>query len=137
MLSNQEIEKQLLQFKQFINQRPQLIKAIRKNEDLLQKYFEKWVDAGPDDSYWKELTPSESNEINDTIKDEAETTGQTDFVRQLTNYLDKFNIEKIEDHMGSLNKTIQLVQDFIGNFKTDEHAKTEKTTKRPIHHLRD
>lgn len=136
-LSQHEIKEKLNEFKQFINSKPELIESIRKNDDILQTYFEKWIVLGPNDSYWKEKNSGVTNKTYDSMDETADTPGYSDFVRQLTSYLEKFNIEKIEDHMGSLNETIRLVQDFIGNFKTPTNSVSEKENERPIHHLRD
>ncbi|MGM8364246.1 spore coat protein YlbD [Virgibacillus sp. W0181] len=107
-------------FKTFINRKPKLIEEVRKSGGSWQEIYEKWALLGDDDPYWDKYdNTADSSEENSSTKKK-----QMELFSQLMKYTEKIDFNKVQDQVQQLNKTIDTVQEVLGQFQDTKQSKT-------------
>ncbi|MGM8211862.1 YlbD family protein [Virgibacillus sp. W0430] len=107
-------------FKEFINERPKLIEEVRKNGRSWQEYYEKWALLGEDDPFWEEFGDIDTAAPNKT------KSKQMELFNQFLKYTENVDLNKVQEQVLQLNKTIDTVQEVIGHF---QETKQQTSTK--------
>lgn len=122
----------MIEFKQFVNKHPALLKDIRKSGRSWQEHYEKWVLLGEDDSHWDEY-----REEKEGTQDEQEKTKgkHSELFGQLIKLSENIDIDKLQNQVHQLNNTITTVQELITQFQ--QTKKAPQSNKRSVNGMRD
>lgn len=123
----------VLQFKQFVNSNPYLIKKVRTGDYDWQELFEEWYLLGEDDPRWDEAKDEEgAKESGAKTKNPLITK---DKANQVIAFLKRLDPEQINSHIDNFSKTIGAIQTMIGQFQgeqtTSQQSKQSKQSKQP------
>lgn len=103
------------EFKQFINERPTLIKEIRKSGKSLQEYYEKWYIDG-NAGFVQKFDYKKQTALN---KDYSDLWAST------LKYIDQLDIAKVQYYLNQLGNLVTTVQFMLGNVA--DHDKTNSS----------
>lgn len=113
-------------FKAFINERPELIEEVRKSGRSWQEYYEKWALLGEDDPFWDKYTTSQSSNNNDQSQPK-----QTELFKQFMKYTENIDMNKVQDQMQQLNKTIDTIQEVLSQFQSTKQPPNKQNDRFP------
>ncbi len=122
---------QLDQFKQFVRKYPGLRDEVRAKRTTWQNLYEEWYLYGEEDSQWekyktvapstdvKESTSTSEAKPATTTTDEKEegastASGGTEMLTQAFQYLQKMDMGKVQQTMGTVQQFVKLFQSFSG-----------------------
>ncbi|ASN05874.1 spore coat protein YlbD [Virgibacillus necropolis] len=114
-MSERGINSSILEFRDFINTHPQLVKKVRKSGESWQPYYEKWVLLGESDPYWdkyKEGSKKNSNESN--------------VMEKLRKWTEDVDMDQIQDKVKQWDQTISIFQGMLTQFKEDKQENGSK-----------
>ncbi|WP_152656496.1 spore coat protein YlbD [Oceanobacillus sp. CFH 90083] len=107
-------------FKAFVNSHPKLLEEIRKSGKGWQEFYEKWAILDEDDPFWDEYktkeAASDSKQKNPDSK-KSKKTDHSDLIRQIMDYTQNLDTEKVQGQIEQLSKAISVVQEMIGDMK--------------------
>ncbi len=120
------MDNQLDEFKQFARKYPGLKYEVRSGKTTWQSIFEEWYLYGEEDSQWEKYKeiPSETTASKETkasdeksshdSKSSTSTMSGTEMMTQALQYIQKMDMNKVQQTMGTVQKFIQLFQSFQG-----------------------
>ena len=121
------MDSQLDEFKQFVRKYPGLKYDVRNGKATWQSIYEEWYLYGEEDSQWEKYKeiPTESTTSNTSS---TSVTGNTDsksssnstmtgaeMMTQAFQYLQKMDMNKVQQTMGTVQKFIQIFQTMQGS----------------------
>ncbi|UUI01649.1 YlbD family protein [Oceanobacillus jeddahense] len=116
-------------FKSFVNRHPKLLEEIRKSGKGWQEFYEKWAILDEDDPFWNEYK-TESTEADSESKNQdskkSKKTDHSDLIRQIMDYTQNLDTEKVQGQIEQLSKAIGVVQEMIGDMKKPSANKTPR-----------
>lgn len=134
-MDNQNLEKTVHKFKDFINRHPELIVKVRKSGRSWQEYYDKWAILGEDDPFWNQY----KSQREQSKEQDHQQFISNDQYRQLYNQFmkitEKVDLNKVQKQVGELNNTIQTVDDLLKQFLEKRKSPPEK--QRPFHWFQD
>ncbi|WP_156290448.1 YlbD family protein [Oceanobacillus salinisoli] len=134
---DQKLHPSVVSFKQFVNKYPLLLREIRKSGRTWQEYYEKWVLLGEEDPYWdqfKEKDDQTTRQSRAKSKDKAEEKN-FELMSQLMKLTENIDMNKIQNQVSNLNKTIASVQELVDQFQHPPHQNAQHS--RPFNWFRD
>jgi len=134
------VDKRVEEFKDFVRKYPGLKTVVRNGQATWQSLFEEWYLYGEDDSQWdkyKKAKPTETKEgsgekkksesgskdsksKDKDDKSKSESTGilpnisGTEMVTHAINYIQKMDMNKVQQTMGTVQQFIQIFQTMQG-----------------------
>jgi hypothetical protein len=123
------VDSQLDEFKSFVRKYPGLKNDVRSGKATWQSIYEEWYLYGEDDSQWekyKEVTQESNQSAPATDKTKSETKSTTtsnsssatlsgtEMMAQAFQYLQKMDMNKVQQTMTTVQKFIQLFQTMQG-----------------------
>ena len=123
------MDSQLDEFKSFVRKYPGLKNDVRSGKATWQSIYEEWYLYGEDDSQWekyKEVTQESNQSAPATDKTKSETKSTTtsnsssatlsgtEMMAQAFQYLQKMDMNKVQQTMGTVQKFIQIFQSLQG-----------------------
>ena len=128
-----KLDSQLDEFKSFVRKYPGLKNDVRNGKITWQSIYEEWYLYGEEDSQWEKYKEA-SNQTNDsstaatntntsaeTKSDTASTASTglgnmtgTEMMSQAFQYLQKMDMNKVQQTMGTVQKFIQIFQTMQG-----------------------
>lgn len=136
------MDKRVEEFKDFVRKYPGLKSVVRNGQATWQSLFEEWYLYGEDDGQWekyKKAKPSEAKDSSDDkkkapsgskdskskekAKDDKEKTDSagilpnisgTEMVTHAINYIQKMDMNKVQQTMGTVQQFIQIFQTMQG-----------------------
>ena len=124
------MDSQLDEFKSFVRKYPGLKNDVRSGKATWQSIYEEWYLYGEDDSQWekyKEVTQESNQSAPATDKTKSETKSTTtsnsssatlsgtEMMAQAFQYLQKMDMNKVQQTMGTVQKFIQIFQSLQGS----------------------
>lgn len=138
-MSDSKQSHELLQFKEFINNHPKLIREIRKNGRSWQELYEQWVLLGEDDVHWEQYKENETEEQKEKIDEKDSVFSKLDLkpdlIKQVLKYTESIDINKLQEQIQQLSKTIGTVQEIINQYQKPN--KTGNRADRPFNWFTD
>ncbi|GIO22322.1 YlbD family protein [Oceanobacillus sp. J11TS1] len=116
-------------FKSFVNRHPKLLKEIRKSGRGWQEYYEKWAILDEDDPFWEEFkADSETSNHKEKKPDnkKSKKSDHSDIIRQIMEYTQNLDPEKVQGQVEQLSKAIAVVQEMIGDMKKPAGEQTRR-----------
>lgn len=122
------MDNQLEEFKQFARLHPGLREEVRSGRATWQSLFEEWYLYGPEDSQWEKFkTVSSTTTASDTSSSKS-TTSQSDsssssssttnsgteILTQAFQYIQKMDMNKVQQTMGTVQQFVKLFQTMQG-----------------------
>lgn len=117
---NKELHPTIKEFKAFINNNSKLRADIRQSGRPWQDYYERWVLNGNDDPMWKKYSQDKRVEETDSKK-------QSELFNQLIKFTQNIDMDKAQQQMKQLDKTINSVQGMLNQFLEYQHKKKAPT----------
>ena len=125
------MDSQLDEFKQFVRKYPGLKYDVRNGKATWQSIYEEWYLYGEEDSQWEKYkeVPNESsnsttpaphnNSNNAKTNTETKSSGNStmtgaEMMTQAFQYLQKMDMNKVQQTMGTVQKFIQIFQSLQG-----------------------
>lgn len=124
------MDSQLDEFKSFVRKYPGLRNDVRSGKATWQSIYEEWYLYGEDDSQWEKYkeVAKESNQASapatDKTKSETKATTEsssssgtlsgTEMMAQAFQYIQKMDMNKVQQTMTTVQKFIQLFQTMQG-----------------------
>lgn len=125
-------------FKAFVNRHPKLLEEIRKSGRGWQEFYEKWAILDEDDPFWdeykikeeaEETEPKNQEESKNQDSKKSKKTDHSDLIRQIVDYTQNLDSEKVHGQIEQLSKAIGVVQEMIGDMKKPT---ADKATRAPF-----
>lgn len=133
MRNEQEVE----QFKAFVKQYPGTIKEVRNGNKKWQDFYEQWVLLGEDDPSWESY--KQIDQSTDSKNTDSKSNKQ--WMKQMTDIVEKIDLNKVEGHINQLNGAITNIQSLIGQFQDVKKQMPTKTkqfqNRHPFQHYYD
>ncbi|MFD1068264.1 spore coat protein YlbD [Oceanobacillus locisalsi] len=124
-------------FKSFVNRHPKLLEEIRKSGKGWQEFYEKWAILDEDDPFWDEYKLKEPSGDAEPKSEEAKKekkTDHSDLIRQIVDYTQNLDTEKVQGQIEQLSNAIGVVQEMIGDMKK---SSSENTPRAPFSFRKD
>jgi len=128
-----KVDKQLEEFKSFVRKYPGLKTAVRDGRATWQTLFEEWYLYGESDSQWDKYKNESSVSIESKVENETKnqdsndntqaksTSGNasgsmsgTEMMSQALQYVQKMDMNKVQQTMGTVQQFIQIFQTMQG-----------------------
>ena len=136
-MSGKDINPEIVRFKEFINKHPKLIRDIRKNGKSWQEAYEQWILLGEEDIHWEQYRESvDSDEKKDEGEEKKKIDMNMDLVKQILKYTESMDMDKLQDQVQQLSKTVTTVQKVVEQFQQTNKSKT-KAPERPFQWFND
>lgn len=134
-MSVRELEPEIIRFKEFINEHPELIKEIRKNGRSWQEVYEQWTILGPEDIHWNQY--KKPTKENQTGGDEQgfKLDLKPELIKQVVKYAETLDINKLQEQVQQFSRTISTVQEIVGQYQLP--GKKAKEKERPFSWIHD
>ncbi|TGB05032.1 spore coat protein YlbD [Halobacillus salinus] len=108
-MNKKDLHPSVQRFKEFVDQNPRVKNQLRKNHKLIQKYYEKWMILGEDDSFWSSLPP-EKKEYQ---------ANKMEWIKQLGVLVEDIDWEEVSRQIEELGGAIGQFQQIISDAKQD------------------
>lgn len=129
------MDKRVEEFKEFVRQHPGLKTVVRTGKSTWQSLFEEWYLYGADDGQWDKYkkgvkTPSENEKSSGEKKDKPKgkdaksaspiipgipsNISGTEMMTTAFNYIQKMDMNKVQQTMGTVQQFIQIFQTMQG-----------------------
>lgn len=130
------VDKQLDKFKDFVREHPGLKTLVRNGDASWQSLFEEWYLYGDSDSQWEKYKkdsiekkktaekeksakakPAAKAKDKDKEKDKEESSSSingTEMMTQALQYIQKMDMNKVQQTMGTVQQFIQIFQSMQG-----------------------
>lgn len=136
-MSEKDINPEIVRFKEFINKHPRLIRDIRKNGKSWQEAYEQWILLGEEDIHWEQYRESvDIDEKKDEGEEKKKIDLNMDLVKQILKYTESMDMDKLQDQVHQLSKTVTTVQKVVEQFQQTNKNKT-KVPERPFQWFND
>ena len=121
------MDNQVEEFKQFARKYPGLKYEVRSGKATWQSIFEEWYLYGEEDSQWEKFKeiPKDTVASKETVtadeksssdsKSSTSTMSGAEMMTQAFQYIQKMDMNKVQQTMGTVQKFIQLFQTFQGS----------------------
>ncbi|UOQ93060.1 YlbD family protein [Halobacillus shinanisalinarum] len=117
-MSEKVLHPSVQQFKKFVDANPNVKSQIRKNHNLIQSYYEKWMILGEEDSFWKSLSKAKSQT----------NSNKKDWMKQFGELMQDVNWEDVSKHIDDLDGAIGQILQLISNMQREKEKKTRQET---------
>ncbi|WP_404452483.1 YlbD family protein [Virgibacillus necropolis] len=111
-MSEKELDSSILEFRDFINNHPSLIKEVRRGAESWQTYYEKWVLLGESDPYWDKYK-----------KGGGKSKTESNVMDKLRKWTEETDIDQIQDRVKQWDQTISIVQGMLNQFQEGKQGK--------------
>ncbi len=115
------------EFKNFAKMHPELVHYIKNGESTWQKFFEIFDIYGEDENAWQDyFKTSTSNSTNTSYN-----------FKSLTDKIKNIDLSSIQEHIGTAQKALGIVQELTGKGETigATETLTEAVSPRPINKI--
>lgn len=114
-MNDLELDPKVEKFKEFVQNKPELVQLVRAGKRTWQELFEDWIILGENDENWNEPVQEVITEKNDnTTKSEILSA---DLWPQILSYLKRLDINQIQDQLTNLGSTLTAVQGVVNQFQ--------------------
>ncbi|MHA6251405.1 spore coat protein YlbD [Oceanobacillus sp. CAU 1775] len=134
-MSEKELQPEIMRFKEFINRHPNLIKEIRKNGRSWQDVYEQWTILGPEDIHWEQYKDSTEENKSSAGQESFKLDLKPELIKQVIKYAETLDINKLQDQVQQLSKTISTVQEIVGQYQSS--GKRPQERERPFSWIHD
>jgi hypothetical protein len=128
-MSGKKLHPSVLQFKEFLQKHPHLIKKVRNGETTWQTLYEDWYLLGEDDPKWK------ASSSEDRKKDTA--AGKHQILQQLLSTFKNMDIDQIQLYIQNLSSAIETVQGILSQFQQNQGQEESSERRDPFLFRRD
>jgi len=119
------MEKQLEEFKEFVRKHPGLRTLVRDGQATWQTLYEEWYLYGESDSQWNKYkeelkdknesqSESKGSETKENSGSSSGTLSGTEMMTQAIQYIQKMDMNKVQQTMGTVQQFIQIFQSMQG-----------------------
>ena len=115
-MADQELHPQVVQFREFLQKHPELVRAARERGKGYQEFFENWVLLGEEDPYWKQFIKETEGKTKTSKKSDEKSLPFLDTVMNLAKKTDPAEIRK---HAESFGETIRSLQEMVALFQKE------------------
>lgn len=131
-MTNKQGRQEIETFKKFVQQYPGMIREVRNGGKKWQDFYEQWVLLGEDDPSWDKYKQVDGT-VSETNPSSGKKQGQG-WMKQMTELMEKVDMEKVEGHIGQLNGAITNIQSLISQFQ--DMKKQAPSTNKPVNNNR-
>lgn len=127
-MTDNNLNGELLQFKEFINRHPKLIRKIRQDGKSWQEIYEQWVILGEEDALWEKFKEDDDDSLEKEDRTEKIFSAfdlKPELVDQIVKYTKSIDINKLQGQVQQLSKTINTIQEIV-----DKYQQTNKSSNR-------
>ena len=128
------------EFKKFVRRHPELRNAVREKKATWQSLYEEWFLYGEADSQWDQYKEAAArNEANGKAKSSSDaktttekssgTMGTAEMMAQAIQYIQKMDMNKVQQTMGTVQQFIQIFQTMQGGNGKAAAGKAPQGTK--------
>ncbi|WP_405102430.1 spore coat protein YlbD [Oceanobacillus sp. FSL H7-0719] len=122
-MSDTKLNPEIIRFRNFINKYPKLIKEIRKNGKGWQEIFEQWILLGEEDEYWEQFQDDETEKSMEGEKNSLKFDMKSDLVKQILKYTETLDVNKLQEQVQQLSKTLSTVQELVSQYQRTNKSK--------------
>lgn len=101
-------------FKNFVRKNPSLISYVKENRMTWQKFYELYDLYGEDHEIWNEYKDIKTEKNTDTKTDKSH------FWSDIVNMTKNLDVDKVQNGISSLQKTLGLIGDLFVNKNTSD-----------------
>ncbi|MGX1982625.1 putative coat protein YlbD-like [Thermolongibacillus altinsuensis] len=100
------------QFKQFIKKHPKLVREVRSGKKTWKELYNDWYLFGEEDEIWNEY------------KEEIETESSAALMQKLATYLQKIDINHLQQHISTVQQAITSIQNIVRQMQETNSTKS-------------
>ncbi|MEI5906045.1 spore coat protein YlbD [Bacillus spongiae] len=112
-MEQKQLHPSVQEFKEFVQQHPNLVKEVRNGQSTWQELFEDWYLLGDDDPKWNSYK-KEDTEKEDK-KEEKDSKG---LFEQITGILQKMEPDQVQQHITNLSQALGAIQGVLTQFSS-------------------
>jgi len=112
------------EFKEFVKQKPILIKYVKNNEATWQQFYEMYALYGEVEEVWDPYLKEKDISLNDEIKTSYS-------LNDIINMAKRLDVNKIQNGISSIQKALGLVSDLF--LKEKENVLNDTYEPRPLY----
>jgi len=112
------------EFKEFVKQKPILIKYVKNNEATWQQFYEMYALYGEVEEVWDPYLKEKDISLNDEIKTSYS-------LNDIINMAKRLDVNKIQNGISSIQKALGLVSDLF--LKEKENILNDTYEPRPLY----
>ncbi|PKR78511.1 hypothetical protein CEY16_01785 [Halalkalibacillus sediminis] len=120
-MSSQELPREVKRFKEFVQEHPRLVEAVKNKEYTWQQLYDLWNREGEEALFW-EAFDKEINNNNSSID-------HGKWMKQTMDILSNVDLDKLDHQIRGLSKAIDQLQDFVQSSKRPQspyHRRTKR-----------
>lgn len=119
-MADQELHPQVVQFREFLQKHPKLVRAAREEGKGYQEFFEKWVLLGEEDPFWDKFKEKELKKKEIKKKSSKKSSDKSlPFLDTVMNLAKKTDPADIRKHAESFGETIRSLQEMAALFQKE------------------
>ncbi len=126
MEENKNLHPDVLQFKQFMREHPQLITELRKNNQTLQSLFEEWTVLGSDHERWEPYRQQTKK------TDASEQRSASDTLSHVVSLFKQMDVQELQGLLGQFSSVLSNVQNVIQSFQRPNSQQTQREQDSPF-----
>jgi hypothetical protein len=119
------------EFKRFVKNHPEIIKAVRAEEVTWQELFEDWYLFGEEDPRWDSF--GVSTKKNDESKQSDEVEEKSDWMGQVIGMVKNMDPQQIEGYIYNLSQALGAIQGVLSQFKGNNPVNQQPPVNHPPH----
>ena len=104
-------------FKDFLKRNRDISKSVMEGKTDYQKLYEMFDIYGEEDKIW------------DEFRSKSKTKESSTSVKNILNYLQGIDLDKLEENVSSLEKALGFLEEIIGDRKEKKEEKSERKKK--------
>jgi len=122
-VTESNLNPEIIRFRNFINKYPKLIKEVRKDGRGWQEIYEQWVLLGEEDEYWGQFKEKQEDTQVNNEKKPVKLDMKSDVVKQILKYTETIDMNKLQEQVQQLSKTLSTVQEVVSQYQQSSKNK--------------
>lgn len=110
IVTSEQGETKLSEFKQFVKRHPKLISEVRKENKGWQEIYENWVLLGEEDAIWAKYKDTKAS------KKESSESDANDFLSKMAAAIRNMDSNQMNEQIHKMSQSISSLQGLINQF---------------------
>ncbi|WP_017186636.1 spore coat protein YlbD [Alkalibacillus haloalkaliphilus] len=126
-MSHIRLPKELEDFKQFVQNRPELVQRVRNKEYTWQQLYDTWTDEGHHSSFWDQFEQS--------LEEDKTTSAfpvNSDHIQGIVKKLADLDVDQVDKNIRQLSKALDQIQHLSHQFQQQKRRPPHRGNRFPF-----
>ncbi|GEN44784.1 spore coat protein YlbD [Alkalibacillus haloalkaliphilus] len=126
-MSHIRLPKELEDFKQFVQNRPELVQRVRNKEYTWQQLYNIWTDEGHHSSFWDQFEQS--------LEEDKSTSAfpvKSDQIQGIVKKLADLDVDQVDKNLRQLSKALDQIQHLSHQFQQQKRRPPHRGNRFPF-----